>query len=105
MSVRVAEVDGRRGHPADDARLVRLLAMKRKRCYAEPPQAAGRGEDILEGCAERDVEREGHRRRPGVPQAEHRVAWRADPDEGGAEVWFAQPRLESDDVAVEADRA
>jgi hypothetical protein len=50
------------------------------------------------------VERDGHWRGAGAPQAEHRPARAADPEEGGAKFGFVQPEFETDDVAVERDR-
>ena len=79
MSIRVAKVDGRCGHPADHARLARLLCVERERGHPEPSQAAGRVKDVADGRSERDVHGDRHRGRPGAPQAEHRTAEGADP--------------------------
>jgi hypothetical protein len=43
--------------------------------------------------------------RAGRPQAEHRPAGAADPEEGGTEAGILQCDAQPDDVAVERDRA
>jgi hypothetical protein len=79
--------------------------VERERRHAEPSQPVGRVENVVQRCHERDVEGERDRRRPGGPQPQHCLACGSDPEEGGAEFRFAQGQLETDDVAVEGDRA
>jgi hypothetical protein len=67
VAVRVAEIDPRRRHPSDHARLPGLLTEERQRLYAGGGERRGRGSERVELHAECNVQR------LGLPMDGHRL--------------------------------
>jgi hypothetical protein len=105
VAVGVVEVDGRRGHPADHARLIGGLAEERERLHARGQERRRSAQHLVKLGGERDVEAHPHRRRPERPQPQHRAARLARPQEGHAAAGVVVGDLEAHDVAIEANGA
>ncbi len=104
VPVRIAKVHGGGRHPADDARLGRLGREERERRDAEGSEAVARAQHIVERRPEGDVQRQPDGRRSERPEAEHRLARLADPEERGATFRGLQRERQTDDVPVERHR-
>src|SRR5258706_2478287 len=82
--VRVAEVRGVGGHPADIAWLIGFDGKDREGRDAERPQTFAGVQDVLERFLEGQMQREPDWGRPERPEAEQPFAWGCDPQERNA---------------------
>src|SRR5581483_8003888 len=86
MAVGIAKVDGRGWHPGEHARRVGRLSVEIERRDAGRAQRARRLEDSGERRGEREMQRRVLRPIAAAPEAEHRAAAPADPEERRATI-------------------
>jgi hypothetical protein len=105
MAVRIAEEHRRGGHLGEDNRLIGWPAIEIERRNARGTERARGSPHICEAYRKGGMQRDRLRTCAGIPQSEHRVPLRTNPEECNLTRRLDVGRPKADDVTIERDRS